>query len=523
MYAMMRVITPNSSRTTLGDARMTRASHSASPARHGDEGEGLTTLQGCVILSPMEIQFKNKRVLSVFTLVMINVIAIDSLRNLPANAATGLYIVFYYVIATLTFLLPCILVTAELATHHPKTGGAYVWVREAFGRKWGFFTIWMQWIYNVFWYPTILSFIAVNIAYLIDPALASNKLYLVGMIIALFITASIANNFGMHVSGWVSAISAIGGTLIPMIFIVILGVVWWCTGKPLAITPSWSNMMPSFTHPDNIALLVVVFFSLMGFEMSAVHAGEVKNPQRDYPRALLISSLVVVTSMILASIAITLVVPQKSLNIISGLDQAFSLFLNAFHLKWLMPITIVLIILGGFGGMAAWVIGPTKGLMVAAEDGCLPKKLSERNQYNAPGMILLLQAIVVVLISGLFLFFPAVTTSYWILSDLTAQMALIFYILFFACAIRLRYTTPHNPAAFRIPGGKLGLWVTCLVGILSCVGAIAIGFVPPTSIPVDSVLHYELILGGGLLIFILIPFVIYALMQKKKPCCHSAP
>ena len=95
---------------------------------------------------------------------MINVIAIDSLRNLPANAEMGLTIAFFYVIIALLFLLPCILITAELATHWPKTGGAYVWVKEAFGPRWGFVSIWLQWIYNVFWYPTILSFIAVNIA-----------------------------------------------------------------------------------------------------------------------------------------------------------------------------------------------------------------------------------------------------------------------------------------------------------------------------------------------------------------------
>ncbi len=106
-----------------------------------------------------------KRVLSVFSLVMINVIAIDSLRNLPTNADNGLTILLFYLIAAAIFLVPSVLVTAELATHRPKTGGVYVWVREAFGPQWGFFTIWLQWIYNVFWYPTILSFIAVNIAY----------------------------------------------------------------------------------------------------------------------------------------------------------------------------------------------------------------------------------------------------------------------------------------------------------------------------------------------------------------------
>lgn len=455
----------------------------------------------------MEIRPKYNRVLSVFSLVMINVIAIDSLRNIPTNAAMGLFVVFYYMIATLLFLVPCILITAELATTHPKTGGVYVWVREAFGLKWGFFTIWMQWIYNVFWYPTILSFIAVNIAYLVDPALAANKIFMVSMIIGMFIGATIANNFGMRISGMVSTISAIAGTLFPMIFIIILGIIWKTQGKPLAITPTWNHIIPNLAHPDNIAFLVVIFFSLMGFEMSAVYAEEVKNPRRDYPRALIFSSLIVVTSMILSSVAIAIVVPSKALNIISGLDQAFGIFLNAFHLKWLLPIIILLIIVGSFGGMAAWVIGPAKGLMVAAQDGCLPKRLAECNRFNAPTAILVLQAVIVVLVCSLSLFSPTISAFYWVLSDLTAQLSLVFYIMYFAAAIKLRYKNPDHPNAYRIPGGKVGLWIITVIGIGSCLLAIGVGFIPPSSINVGNTLSYELILSIGLVVFIGLPFI----------------
>ena len=96
----------------------------------------------------------------------------------------------------------------------------------------------------------------------------------------------------------------------------------------------------------------------MGFEMSAVHAGDVKNPKRDYPRALWYSSGIVMITMILASAAIALVVPKSDLNIVSGLDQAFALFLGAFHIKWLMPVVVIFMILGGFGGSS---FGPNQG------------------------------------------------------------------------------------------------------------------------------------------------------------------
>ena len=152
----------------------------------------------------MELARKRNKPLSLLTLVMINVIAIDSLRNLPGNAQTGYHIIFYYAICALAFLLPCVLITAQLASHYPKRGGVYIWVREAFGVRAAFLTIWLQWIYNVVWYPTILSFLAVNLAYFINPDLVNQKIYIISMVIGLFAIATIISNTGMKTSGLVS-------------------------------------------------------------------------------------------------------------------------------------------------------------------------------------------------------------------------------------------------------------------------------------------------------------------------------
>lgn len=462
----------------------------------------------------MQLNSSKNRTLGVFTLVMINLIAIDSLRNLPVNAETGFSIAFFYIIAGLFFLLPCVLITAELATHHPKSGGAYVWVREAFGPRWGFLNIWLQWVYNVVWYPAILSFIAVNIAYLFDPALASNKLFLVPMIIGLFSIATIVNCFGMKVSGLVSILSAVLGTMVPMLFIIGLGAAWLFQGKAMAITPSLQSFFPHMGNVNHLAFLVIIIFSLMGLEMSAVHAEEVKNPQRDFPRALIFSSLLIILTLIFSSAAIAVVVPKASLSIIGGLDQAFSVFLSAFHMKWLLPVMIIFIILGGFGGMAAWVIGPTKGLVVAAEDGLTPKIFQYRNKKGVPIAVLILQWLIVLVLCSLFVLIKSISTSYWILSDLTAQLALLFYIILFAAAIALRYKTPKNANAFRIPGGNVGIWLVGLVGILSCLTAIILGFIPPSGVNITSVFWYEVMLIGGVIVFALPPILMG--MRKRQ-------
>ena len=97
--------------------------------------------------------------LGVFTLAIMNVTAVVSLRGLPAEAVYGLSSAFYYLFAALVFLIPTSLVAAELAAmFQDKQGGVFRWVGEAYGKKWGFLAIWLQWIESTIWYPTVLTF-----------------------------------------------------------------------------------------------------------------------------------------------------------------------------------------------------------------------------------------------------------------------------------------------------------------------------------------------------------------------------
>ncbi len=382
---------------------------------------------------------KPRKVLSVFSLVMINVIAVDSLRTLPLSAEYGFSLVFFYILAAIVFFLPIAFVAAELATGWPETGGIYVWVREAFGNRWAFFTIWLQWIYNVVWYPTILAFIAATLAYIINPHLANDRTYLLVTVLSIFWGATIANCFGMRLSSWITTVGAIFGTIIPMVFIIILGAIWIYNGKHIQIDFSWHSFFPNLKHIDNLVFLAAVLFGLIGMEMSAVHAEEVENPQRDYPRASFYSTIIIIASLTLASLAIALVVPQKQLSLVSGLIDAFAIFFNTYHMPWMIPVIAVLIIIGAIACVSAWIIGPTKGLLIASRDADLIATFQHVNKYGAPVPILILQAVIFTILCSIFLLMPTVNSSYWILSDLTAQLALMVYVMMFSAAIYLRY------------------------------------------------------------------------------------
>ena len=87
----------------------------------------------------MEVAKQSGRVISMFVLVMLNVSIMASLRNLPLVAEYGYSAIFFFLIVGIAFLIPVSLVSAELATGWPKSGGIYIWVREAFGDFWGVF------------------------------------------------------------------------------------------------------------------------------------------------------------------------------------------------------------------------------------------------------------------------------------------------------------------------------------------------------------------------------------------------
>jgi len=100
------------------------------------------------------------------------------------------------------------------------------------------------------------------------------------------------------------------------------------------------------------------------------------------------------------------------------------------------------------------------------------------------------------------------------LSAMSAQIYLVMYILLFISAVRLRYTKPHVPRAYKVPYASKGIWIASILGVIACVFAIILGFVPPTQIEVGNLIFYESFLIIGLLIMSAIPLIIY---QMRKP------
>ncbi len=444
---------------------------------------------------------------------MINVAAIGTVKNWPLIADSGFATVFYLILSAIVFFIPMAFISAELATGWPKLGGIYVWVKEAFGHKTGFLAAWLFWIENVFWYPTILSFIAAAIAYIINPDLAANKTYTIVVMLTFFWATTLLNLLGMKVSSFISSVSVIAGSFIPGALIIGLGLAWYFGGHPLQIDLSMSSFIPDLTSRDQLVVFVGILLTLCGIEMSAVHARDVKNPQKDYPRSILLSVALILGLSVFGVLAIAIVVPKETISLVAGSLQAFQYFVDAYHLKWLTPYIAFLIALGAVGSVSTWIVGPTKSLLAAAKQGDLPPLFRKVNKHGMPHTLLITQALIVTALSFMFLMMPTINSAYWMISVIVVQLYLIMYFLMVAAAIRLRYTKPHVPRAYKVPGGKIGIWIIGALGFLSSFIALIIGFFRPTQVAAENYTFYLTFLSLAIVGTCIAPSIIL-LFQK---------
>ena len=450
---------------------------------------------------------KNK--ISLISLVMITVVSVDSIRNLPAAAKFGELLVTFYILAAIFFLIPTALVSAELAGAHDCEGGIYTWVRNAFGDKTGVLAIWLQWIENVIWYPTILSFAAGTFTYIINPELAQNPMYMAFAVNVIFWLLTFLNLKGIEVSALFSDFCSIAGLLLPMSLIIIFGLYWYLSGKPMAINFSLESLVPKFHDSETLVSIVAIMLSFSGIEIATVHAKDVDNPQSKFPKALAYASIIILLTLMIGSLAIAIVIPPTKINLITGIIEAFQIFFNSAGIGWLVPLIAITLGIGAAGSVSNWIIAPTKGLLFAALDGNLPEVFATKNIHESPSFLLILQAIIVSIISLIFLLMPNINQSYWILTVIATQLYMIMYILMFVSFVKLKIKNIGSSDSFNVPGGMIGSYIVSALGIIGCSVTLIISFMLPDLGYNLSQFNYTLLLLVGLVVSIIPPYFLH--------------
>lgn len=463
---------------------------------------------------------KSVKKISLFLLVLLIVSAIDSIRNLPSSALFGSSLIFFFALAGVMFLIPTSLVAAELSAIMPDKGGVYHWMTRAFGENIGMLAIWLQWINTMVWYPTILSFIAGTLAYLINPELAENRNYLLTVILCTFWGLTFVNLFGVKVSAKINSFCGLIGMMFPMTLLLIMGIIWMARGNPLQISFGIQEILPSFTDSESWVSLTAIIASFLGIELAGVHVNDIRDPQKNFPKALGYSALFLIVTMLFGSLAIAVILPVEKINLVAGVMQVFTDFFEAFHMAWAMPVLAVLILIGSLGGIINWLISPAKGLLHAAEYGFLPPFFSRKNRFGVAYNVLIAQAVLVSIFCMAFFLVPSVNAFYWFLTGLSTDLYVVMYVLMFLSGIKLHYSYKDRPASFRIPGKKVGMWITTIFGIFGCIITLFVSFFPPSHIHISGH-HYALLIALGNLLLISPVFLFYLYKGKgtkrKKP------
>ena len=460
--------------------------------------------------SPRVARSTPQKFISWTALALVTVGSVGYLGSAPATAVFGLASVFLYVVPAFVFLVPVSLVAAELASGWQ--GGVYNWVREGISAPMGLLAVWCQFSQTIFYYPALLAYVGSTLAYVIDQSLASNGVYTAAVIIVLFWGGVLVSSRGTSLAARLSSSGTLIGTLFPGAILVALGVIYLLQGNPSAAPMTVHSVLPPWHGVASIVLVVNSFFTYAGVEVTAVHVDELRNPGREYPRAIFLAMGLVLAVFILPTLAIAWVIPSGQISLTAGVMQAFNSLLTHVGISFAVPVIAIALAVGALAGMLAWLDGPSEGLLrIGREQGYLPPYFQKVNHQGIEVHILTAQAVVITVIALLYAFIPTISRAYWIFTAMATQVYLIMYVLMFIAAVRLRRAQPDHPRGYKVHW----LSLLCLLGGASSVTAFVIGFVPPSQLGHQSPLLYGLLLITGILLIGIIPPL--ALERLRKP------
>ena len=446
-----------------------------------------------------------KKNISTWQLALMTAAAVISLRGLPMMAQEELTMFFYIFFATFLFLIPAALVAAELGSAFAdRGGGVYTWVKEAFNRKMGFTAIFLQWIQNVVWYPTVLGFAAASIAYMIGkPDLSQNGWFVGVFSIAMYWLATWLTFKGTSIISRITSQGFLLGTVLPGVVIIVMAIIWIAGGNPIA-----------FEHvPDTVTQVVNVN---AGVEVHAVHVREMKEPQKQFPAAMFLAALISFALFTLGSLAVAIVTPYDQINLQAGLFVSFQQLFGHYHIGWLTNVMGLLAAFGALAGVMSWISGPSRGLLWTANDGQLPDFLKKTNRNGVQTHILFIQGAIVSVLSSLYIIMDDVSVAFFLLSALTIGLYLVMYMMMYASGIKLRYTQPDLKRSYKVPGGKMGMWLIAGVGFLAVAFSFIVTFFPPSQLPVGSPAFYTGLVIVGTVVFVGIPILISTVMARRN-------
>lgn len=348
-----------------------------------------------------------------------------------ATGAPGLGIIAWILAGFITIAAG--LTSAELAASIPETGGMVIYLKRIYGEKIGFLTGWML---SILYYPGLMAaqafIFATNFAALLGLDASAVPTIAVGVILLL----AFANTLGSKAGGTIQTISTLC-KLVPLFLIMILGFVKGDGNVSTSLYP--------ITNPDvNIAsglgvALLGTLFAYEGWLSAGNLAGEMKNPKKDLPKAIVMGIAIVTLVYVAINMAYLWVLPADVLAASESpaLDVANIIFGQTGARLITAGIAISI-----FGTLNALILtGPRTLYAIASENNI--SFASKINKAEAPGNAIWIMSILGALYS--------LTQNFGLLTDVPTFVVWIFYILTFIGVIVLRIKEPNIERPYKVP------------------------------------------------------------------------
>jgi amino acid transporter len=404
---------------------------------------------------------ERKKVMGFWDIALFSFCAIFGVEAIATSAAIGPSAIFWWLICIVGYFLPFGLIAAELGSTYPQQGGIYVWIKRAFGRRWAARSIWYYWISLPVWLPAIYIAIADIIRHMFFPDITLWHEIAIGVVI-IWIAVGI-NLCPLGASKWIPNMGSLAQILI-VIGMIVAAVLFFLKNCHLANEISLANIMPNLNAA--IVFIPVIIYNLQGCELVSAAAGEMKDPARDVPRALILSAVVIAALYLMTTFAVWVVIPVKEINVASGVLHVFT---NAFSDQGMKPIiTIVtglLISWAFFAGIVAWNLGQNRTVAETANNGELPRILGKMTKGLAPlGASVVSGAVSTAVIIAYGFIAKNAAELFWHVISFSLVVGLLSYLMLFPAFIVLRKKDKGLRRPFRVPGPD---WFAIFLAILA--------------------------------------------------------
>ncbi|KAL8156834.1 putative polyamine transporter At1g31830 isoform X1 [Apium graveolens] len=343
-----------------------------------------------------------------------------------------------FLVFPLIWSVPEALITAEMSTMFPENGGYVVWVSTALGPYWGFQQGWMKWLSGVIdnaLYPILfLDYLKSGI-----PAVADG-LPRVAAVLVLTVVLTYLNYRGMTIVGWVAVLLGVF-SILPFIVMGFISI-------PKIQPSRW--MVVDIHDVDWNLYLNTLFWNLNYWDSVSTLAGEVHNPKKNLPKALLYALIMVVLGYFLPLLAGTGAIPLQRDLWSDGYFSDVAKILGGVWLRWWIQAAAAMSNMGMF---VAEMSSDSFQLLGMAERGMLPEFFAKRSRHGTPLVGILFSASGVLLLSWL---------SF---QEIVAAENFLYcfgMILEFIAFIRIRIKYPSASRPYKIPLGTAGSILMCI-------------------------------------------------------------